>query len=49
MVEKNMSKERAKRNRVTFEGRLCTVVYKSKKHPSRWDTKKDTRNLVAQD
>lgn len=47
MVEKNMKKEAAKKYRVVFTGRLCTVTHKSIKHPQRWEIKKATRNMAA--
>lgn len=49
MLEKNLRKENAKKYRVQFEGRLCTVEYKSKKHPERGDVKKQTRFLAISD
>ena len=48
MLEKNLKKEKAKRNRVMFEGRFCTITHKSKKHPERQDMKKAFRILVDQ-
>jgi len=40
MLEKNIKKTEAKKYRVVFDGRLCTVTHKSKKHPERMDVKK---------
>ena len=48
MVEKNLKKENAKKYRVVFEGRLCTVEYRSKKHPERQENKEKTRRLLEQ-
>ena len=47
MVEKNMRKKNAKKYRVIFEGRLCTVSHKSKKHPERCEIKSDMKNLAG--
>lgn len=48
MVEKNLRKEKAKRNRVMFEGRLCTLTYRSKKYPDRQETRRNTKILSEQ-
>ena len=39
MVDKNVKKAKAKRNRVWFDTRLGTISFASKKHPERQKTK----------
>ena len=46
MIEKNLKKENAKKYRVVFEGRLCTIEHKSKKHPERSDVKSQIRKQI---
>ena len=46
MVEKNLRKAKAKRNRVYFDMNTGTRVHKDPRHPSRNDRKKDFRKML---
>ena len=46
MIEKNIRKNQYKRYRIQFEGRLCTVEHKSKRHPGRNELKKQTASEI---
>ena len=48
MIQKNVKKENAKKYRVFFEGRLCTVEHKSRKHPERADVKREFRRQIKE-
>ena len=46
MIAKNLKKLNAKKYRVCFDGRLCTVEHKSVKHPERADLKRQSRRML---